>query len=766
MDNNRSARAMKRPIPPSGANECTRKKHQGERHQNLETAAEPRPSAVPYPNAVSYPNAVPYSIADLPAADSVDGNFSQLHKAESMYLQLQTLYQSIDAFDVPDGDIESLNALRNFKSNIKYDFSFGKQFKNVTSGSTSQKDWDQIGGWDGIVKRLLEVVEEISNPEQAPLPIIPNSSVYVVDCSQEASDTKPIPPFLKASFGSYPEFTQNELRRKNFYAVSNPAFKREMHVQLLQTKNLHAFSVDFSPNGRLYALGCNGNAYVFNADSGNQVAKISSTGVISSISFSPDGKYLAMGGDSVKVWEFSDNELDSKSKFIWKMPYSDSNIKHNFSVAFIDGNRLVYGSSNNTITVRRLTLGIENSWPTVTGVNHVAVSTGKKYIAAGLMDGTVRVYKVNASYRECACFGDANGIPVYNVRFTNGDKHVLSCSGSTSKVWDLENYGNTQASQCKVAFVGHKTPTLSVCATQNSGLIVSCCESGEIILFHQKSGNVQLQLKGHDSRVRAIAVSPDSMANEVYFVSASMDGTTKLWRIMRFPKPVPWFDICNERLIMKTATHMVDGIDNSENPNNRRAEWSGNISTEYVLSKILQILYPGSSKSSLSQRCSYLLCNRQLAIISRMYGLPFDVNPEQEHVKFISETEKPHSDLVRAHFGYAYKLHYPYEYRLFEIFLKLFFPKIVQMEGNSEWKFVYKEAISSLEEHLSGRVRFEVVGRGDGYWCPHIVHCLVDNRVEAVVKACSEEDAKLKAADMVLKQRGLPILKGKRHVQG
>lgn len=94
---------------------------------------------------------------------------------------------------------------------------------------------------------------------------------------------------------------------------------------------------------------------------------------------------------------------------------------------------------------------------------------------------------------------------------------------------------------------------------------------------------------------------------------------------------------------------MVDGIDNLENPNNQRAEWSGNISTEYVLSKILEILYPGSI--AISQRCLYLLCNRQLAIILRMYGLPFDVNPEQEHIRFILEPEKPPSDLVRAYFG-------------------------------------------------------------------------------------------------------------------
>ena len=104
---------------------------------------------------------------------------------------------------------------------------------------------------------------------------------------------------------------------------------------------------------------------------------------ITNITFSPDGKTLAVLGDDVKLWDTSNGQL------LRTITGSD----HAMSVAFsIDGRMLATGQDDNTIKIwdsasgqlLRTLIG-HNGW-----VDAVAFSPNGQILASGAWDGNVR----------------------------------------------------------------------------------------------------------------------------------------------------------------------------------------------------------------------------------------------------------------------------------------------------------------------------------------------------------------------------------------
>lgn len=194
---------------------------------------------------------------------------------------------------------------------------------------------------------------------------------------------KEIPPFLADLdvMKANPDFKK---QTPEFYVLFNPALKRELDVDLMQSLDHSSVvcCVKFSKNGEFIATGCNKTTQVFDVKTGQLIAKLiddnnpnatktegdSSEGAgengavagnansgsvanangdlyIRSVCFSPDGKLLATGAEDklIRIWDLSTKRiikiLRGHEQDIYSLDF------------FPDGDRLVSGSGDRTVRI-------------------------------------------------------------------------------------------------------------------------------------------------------------------------------------------------------------------------------------------------------------------------------------------------------------------------------------------------------------------------------------------------------------------------------
>ncbi len=117
-------------------------------------------------------------------------------------------------------------------------------------------------------------------------------------------------------------------------------------------------------------------------------------GHVGSVCYSPDGRYLAEGGATLKVYNVSE-------------------------------------PANPKIVVDLTGVGHKDD------VESVAFSPDGKYLASGSRDGTIKIWKVGKWESVITLKGHKGG--VYSVCFTRDGKFLLSGSGdSTIRVWKVD----------------------------------------------------------------------------------------------------------------------------------------------------------------------------------------------------------------------------------------------------------------------------------------------------------------------------------------
>ncbi|KAM9939599.1 hypothetical protein OXX80_000920 [Metschnikowia pulcherrima] len=420
--------------------------------------------------------------------------------------------------------------------------------------------------------------------EQSSALTVIDKSQYIVNPLEKNSHVKEIPPFLSDLdfVKANPDFKK---QTPEFYVLYNPALKRELDVDLMQSLDHSSVvcCVKFSKNGEFVATGCNKTTQVFDVKTGALVAKLiddnnsaasdiegdganagenGGSGVngsgtpqgfnvngdlyIRSVCFSPDGKLLATGAEDklIRIWNLQTKRiikiLRGHEQDIYSLDF------------FPDGDRLVSGSGDRTVRIWdlrssqcSLTLSIED------GVTTVAVSPDGKLIAAGSLDKTVRVWDSSTGFLvERLDSGNESGNghqdSVYSVAFsTNGHQLASGSLDRTVKLWNLEGKADTgvisgsngqaqsKKSVCEVTYVGHKDFVLSVCSTPDSEYILSGSKDRGVIFWDQNSGNPLLMLQGHRNSVISVAVSLNSSGTEGVFATGSGDCKARLWRWRR-----------------------------------------------------------------------------------------------------------------------------------------------------------------------------------------------------------------------------------------
>ncbi|KII87799.1 hypothetical protein PLICRDRAFT_176565 [Plicaturopsis crispa FD-325 SS-3] len=363
---------------------------------------------------------------------------------------------------------------------------------------------------------------------------------------------------------------------RDWLAVFNPKVPRQMDVSLVSTfvHDSIICSVKLSPDASKLAVGSDGAVYLYDL-----VANSKTTFVLEGeegtrkcargVAFSPDGRLVVAGSEDklIRVWSVESGEL------LHTLTGHRSDV---YALAFTPTHQLVSASGDRTIRLWDLSkpesiptckvlLPADNPNKSSTAFTSVAVSADGKTVAAGSLDGAVRVWALQdlaappaaeateTDGAEPLALEEAGAMverlrghtaAVYSVQFVpslGATDALCLVSGAMDKClkrWDVrwdddkredigEGHGE-RGSICVKTLNGHKDYILAaatVCEGRN-WRAASASRDGSVRLWDLRSGVAQLVIQGHKNTVTSVDLSGDGKL----LVSGSGDKEVRIWR--------------------------------------------------------------------------------------------------------------------------------------------------------------------------------------------------------------------------------------------
>ncbi len=296
------------------------------------------------------------------------------------------------------------------------------------------------------------------------------------------------------------------------------------------THGAYVVSVTFSPDGKYVASGgcdqldsdyqcAQGSARVWEATTGQEISRMTHDDFVFSVAFSPDGRYVVSvsGDNTARVWEVS------TGKEISRMAH-DGGVD---SIAFSpDGRYVVSGGCDQLDSDNRCTQGSARVWEATTGqeiarmtyddnVSSVAFSPDGKYVVSGSGDNTVRVWEASTG-KEISRMTHDGGVD--SIAFSPDGRYVVSGSGdNTARVWEA-------STGKEISRMTHDDAVSSVAFSPDGKYVVSGSWDNTARVWEASTGK-EISRMTHDVGVLSVAFSPDGK----YVVSGSGDNTVRVW---------------------------------------------------------------------------------------------------------------------------------------------------------------------------------------------------------------------------------------------
>ncbi len=278
-------------------------------------------------------------------------------------------------------------------------------------------------------------------------------------------------------------------------------------------------SVEFSPDGTLAFVASDGTAKLVDVATQNIMLNISVSPT--SVAFSPDGKFLAIGRSNSKVYllDIPNREFIS----VFTLDFQDEDNVN--SIAFSPDGTLLAAARNNFFDA-----GVVKLWDVETkqevatfkenrqDFHSVSFSPDGTLLAAG-SNSTVKLWNVETKENVTTLEGHRRN--VNSVAFSPDG--TLLASGSddgTVKLWDMETKENIATLE------GKWWGVLSVAFSHDGTLLAASGYNDDIVkLWDVETKENVTTFEGHSDDVNSVAFSPDG----TLLASGSSDGTLKLW---------------------------------------------------------------------------------------------------------------------------------------------------------------------------------------------------------------------------------------------
>lgn len=254
---------------------------------------------------------------------------------------------------------------------------------------------------------------------------------------------------------------------------------------------------------------------ILNVNTGETISSLSGGSGITSISYSPDGKTIAVGNSEGKVSLL--NVTDGR-----KVGEFEGQAGAVQSVAFSrDGKKLASGSWDKTITVWDLATGqAKQVLKSGEAILSVAFSPGGDLLASGGLDKTVSIWELSSGkvLRDSQRHSDA----VRSVAFSpDGEILASGADDGTVKLW------NAQTGAELATLTGHVGAVESIAFSPDGALLASGSADETVGVWDLKTKSLRQTLRGHSSAVHSVAFSPDGTK----LGSGGYDQTVKLWEV-------------------------------------------------------------------------------------------------------------------------------------------------------------------------------------------------------------------------------------------
>lgn len=324
------------------------------------------------------------------------------------------------------------------------------------------------------------------------------------------------------------------------------------YAQTIRPEDMNIETLAFSPDSRWLASGEGLSRFVmivprpkipayvrvWEARTGNEVAKIAHDDEVISLGFSPDGKLLASGGQDgwLRVW--SPNTGGVVSSFNASAPVQ--------KVAFDASSEIVYiitsfgvARSVDAISGEELARFVSDSESTLTDF---ALSPDGNLLAAGNADGAVWVWAITSDQRQALPQG--KNVAVAAVHFLPDGKSLFTATWSgEADIWDIDNRAVRQQ-------VKHDKRILASAMSAQGRYVASASYDGNLKVMDVSSGNIILSVD-LGALPSTIAFSPDQRFLAVSRGSVPRDGWLLFKQgLNREPSRVTIFDLASQQTLI------------------------------------------------------------------------------------------------------------------------------------------------------------------------------------------------------------------------
>jgi WD40 repeat protein len=337
--------------------------------------------------------------------------------------------------------------------------------------------------------------------------------------------------FIEGTMGKSPEFAETEQIPKPLEEVK-PVVTNMSAKIFAPTGHHNITSLDFSPDGKYIISGgdIKNSLKLWDSSTGKEIRTFTGhpEGRVNSVAFSPDGRYALSSGGSdkkVKLWEIATGK-DIRTF----TGHTGSVLPVTFSP---DGRYAASGSSDKTVRLWDVSSGkeIHTFFGHGDAVCSVVFSPDGRYVLSGSFDKTVKLWDISTG-KEMRTF-TGHVWQIASVAFSADGRHALSRSGDRIiKVWDINTGKEIRTfSADDVDADGRAAGSQGI----NSGafspdgryMLTTKMFGGTIKLWDVATGKGIKTFTGHTGSARFVTFSNDGKS----FISGGDDGTIRLWDI-------------------------------------------------------------------------------------------------------------------------------------------------------------------------------------------------------------------------------------------